>query len=116
MYVRPYPALGAKTQVSSAGGNAPAWSRDGKHLFFRSGCELWIADVRTTMTFSASKPRLLFNQDCLDSLPVRDWDISPDGEHFLMTKLSSRKPQPLTELIVVQDWFEELKRLVPTQK
>ena len=113
VYVRPYPALGAKTQVSSAGGDAPVWSRDGKQLFFRSGCELWVTDVRTATTFSASKPRLLLKQDCMNSLPVRDWDVSLDGQHFLMTKLSSPKPQPVTELIVVQNWFEELKRLVP---
>jgi len=31
-----------------------------------------------------------------------------------MTKLSDLKAQPVTELILVQDWFEELKRLVPT--
>ena len=116
VYVRPYPGLGAKTQVSSAGGDAPAWSRDGNQLFFRSGCELWVTDVRTAATFSASKPRLLFKQDCMNSLPTRDWDVSPDGQHFLMTKLSTRKPQPVTELILVQDWFEELKRLVPTPK
>jgi len=116
VYVRPYPALGAKTQVSSAGGDAPLWSRDGKQLFFRSGCELWVTDVRTTTTFSASRPRLLFNHDCLNSLPVRDWDVSPDGQHFLMTKLSTRKAQPVTELILVQDWFEELKHLVPTSR
>ena len=117
VYVRPFPKLDAKTQVSSEGGTEPAWSRDGKQLFFRSGCELWVTDVRTTTTFSASKPRLLFKQtDCIPSEPTRGWDVSPDGQHFLMTKLSSLKPQPVTELILAQDWFEELKRLVPTPK
>lgn len=116
VYVRPYPDLGAKTQISSAGGAAPAWSRDGKQLFFRSGCELWVSDLRTTTTLSASKPRLLFRPDCMNSVPTRDWDVSPDGQHFLMTKLSSRKAQPVSELIVVQGWFDELERLVPTPK
>jgi eukaryotic-like serine/threonine-protein kinase len=117
VYVRPFPAFDSKTQVSSAGGAEPAWSRDGKQLFFRSDCELWVTDVRTTTTFSASKPRLLFKQpDCITSEPTRNWDVSPDGQHFLMTKLFSRKPQPVTELILVQDWLEELKRLVPTPK
>ena len=117
VYVRPFPALGSKTQVSSAGAAAPAWSRDGKQLFFRSDCEFWVSDVHTTTTFSASKPRLLFKQpDCMAGVPTRNWDVSPDGQHFLLTKLSSRKAQPVTELIVVQDWFEELKRLVPNPK
>jgi Tol biopolymer transport system component len=77
VYVRPFPALGAKTQVSTAGGAAPLWSRDGKQLFFRSGCEVWVTDVRITATFSAAKPRLLFKQlpDCMDSEPTRNWDV-----------------------------------------
>jgi hypothetical protein len=33
-----------------------------------------------------------------------------------MVKLEVRKPQPLTELILVQNWFEELRRLAPTTK
>jgi serine/threonine-protein kinase len=115
VYVRPFRALGAKTQVSTAGGAEPLWSRDGKQLFFRSNCEFWVTEVRTTATFSAGKPRLLFKEpNCRYSEPTRNWDVSPDGQHFLMTKLSDLKAQPVTELILVQDWFEELKRLVPT--
>jgi hypothetical protein len=48
--------------------------------------------------------------------PIRGWDISPDGRRFLMVKLEERKPQPVTEMILVQNWFEELKRLLPTGK
>jgi hypothetical protein len=78
-------------------------------------CGYWVTDVRTGTTFSASKPRLLFKQpNCVTSEPTRNWDVSPDGQHFLMAKSSDRKPQPVTELILVQDWFDELKRLVPT--
>jgi hypothetical protein len=33
-----------------------------------------------------------------------------------MVKDGERKPQPVTEMILVQNWFEELKRLVPTEK
>jgi hypothetical protein len=33
-----------------------------------------------------------------------------------MTKRAEAKPQPVTEMILVQNWFEELKRLVPTRK
>jgi hypothetical protein len=46
--------------------------------------------------------------------PLRGWDIFPDGQKFLMVKLEERKPQPVTEMILVQNWFEELKRLCPT--
>jgi hypothetical protein len=48
--------------------------------------------------------------------PIRGWDISPDGERFLMVKLEERKSQPVTELVLVQNWFEELRRLAPANK
>jgi hypothetical protein len=47
---------------------------------------------------------------------VRDWDVSLDGNRFLMVKLGERRPEPVTELILVQNWFQELKRLCPTGK
>ena len=44
----------------------------------------------------------------------RTYDISPDGERFLMIKESGSDETSSTEFILVQNWFEELKRLVPT--
>jgi eukaryotic-like serine/threonine-protein kinase len=116
VYVRPYPGPGSKFQVSPEGGEAPLWSRNGKQLFYVAGPrEYWVADVRTDRSFSASKPRLLFKSVELmaDGLPSRSWDISLDGQRFLGVRPSERKPQPVTELILVQNWFEELKRLAP---
>ena len=47
--------------------------------------------------------------------PVRGYDLSLDGQRFLMVKLEQRKPSPVTEMILVQNWFEELKRLAPAK-
>ncbi|MGD0001733.1 MAG: hypothetical protein ABSE21_16680 [Bryobacteraceae bacterium] len=47
---------------------------------------------------------------------MRNWEISSDGQRFLMVKLDDRKPVPVTEMILVQSWFEELKRLAPSGK
>jgi hypothetical protein len=44
------------------------------------------------------------------------FDVSPDGQRLLMVKLDERKPQPVTEMILVQNWFEELKRLCAAGK
>ncbi len=74
-------------------------------------------DVWTDTAFSPAKPRLLFEQAGYRmSLPTGCWDIALDGQKFLMVKLDERKPQPATEMILVQNWFEELKRLCPTGK
>ena len=74
-------------------------------------------NVRTDGSFSASKPRLLFKaQGYSTGGVIRAWDLSRDGQRFLMVKNEERKPQPVTEMILIQNWFEELKRLVPTGK
>ncbi len=62
----------------------------------------------------SGRPRPLFEQLGLgNGNPIRGWDLWPDGQGFLMVKLEERKPQPVTEMLLVTNWFEELKRLVP---
>ena len=78
---------------------------------------MWVVDVQTDGGFSVSKPRLLLKAPKFDrDDPVRSWDISLDGQRFLMVKLEERSPQPVTEMILVQNLFEALKRLVPAGK
>ena len=43
-------------------------------------------------------------------------DISLDDQSFLMVRDEEREPRPVTELVLIQNWFEELKGLVPTGK
>jgi serine/threonine-protein kinase len=112
VYVQPFPGPGRATQISIEGGREPLWSRDSKQLFYRQSKQVWAVDVQT-----ARKPRLLFEQEGYGlSSTLRAWDISADGKRFLMVKLEERKPQPATEMILVHNWFEELKRLVPIGK
>jgi Tol biopolymer transport system component len=115
VYVSPLRGLGMKHQVSSEGGTEPLWERNGKQLFYRRGDQIWVADVQTDDGFSTSKPRMLFERTGMRiGFPLRSWDVSPNGKRFLMVKLEERQPTPVTELIFVQNWFEELKRLCPT--
>jgi hypothetical protein len=77
---------------------------------------VWVVDVRTESSFATSKPRLLFEKSGYSqAVPIRSWDLSLDGQRFLMIKLDQRKPTPVTEMILVQNWFEELKQRVPTK-
>ncbi len=117
VYVQRFQDPGGKYQISTAGGSQPLWSRNGKLLFYRRSNQVWAADVQTGSGFSAGKPRLMFERAGYGMIgPVTLWDISPDDRRFLMIKLGERKPEPMTELILVENWFEELKRLVPTDK
>ena len=121
VYVRPFPGPGGKWLISQEGGAQPLWARNGKQLFYRSGGgkgEVWVVDIRTDGGFSPSKPRLLFNTPGLGGAgaPIRGWDLSLDGQRFLMVKNEELKPTPVTELVLVMNWFEEFKRLSPTGK
>jgi len=119
LYVRPFPGPGGQWQISAEGGYMPIWSRDEKRLHYvgRTNDEYWTADVHTGGTFSVGKSRLLFKSaDFLNGNPYPTMDTSLDGRRFLMAKLGDWNAQPVTELILVQNWFEELKRLAPTNK
>jgi serine/threonine-protein kinase len=117
VWVRPFPGPGGRWQVSKEGGDDPLWSKDGRQLFYRQGRKVWVVNVQTDGGFSSGKPRLLFEKEGFQSSEhARDWDLWPDGTGFLMVKSDDRKPDPVTEITVVQNWFEEVKRLVPAGK
>jgi Tol biopolymer transport system component len=105
-----------KRQVSVGGGAEPVWAPDGRDLFYRDGDKMMAVAIETEPELSVGTPRLLFEGRFLPVLsgddPGGSYDISLDGQRFLMIK----REQDLvpTELIVVLNWFEELKRLVPT--
>ena len=117
VFVQSFPGPGSKHQVSSQGGVQPLWAKDGKQLYFRWRDQVWAADVRTESGFSTGKPRLLFERPGYSpGHPTRSYDLSLDGQRFLMVKQEQRTPAPVTEMTLVQNWFEELKRLVPFRK
>jgi serine/threonine-protein kinase len=119
VYVRPFPGPGGKWLISQEGGREPLWARSGKQLFYRQPDQeqVWVVDTQTEGGFSASKPRLLFKATGLGpGDPIRTWDASLDGQRFLMVKNEEMKSTPVTEMVLVMNWLEELKRLAPTGK
>jgi serine/threonine-protein kinase len=125
IYVRPFPNVaGARYEISSAGGRTPAWAPDGHDLFFVNRTSMMTVAVQLTSTFSAGNPAKLFDAPgiLLDgrfgaSSTNRTYDVSRDGR-FLMIKEdtgSSEDHASPASMIVVQNWFEELKARVPTK-
>jgi hypothetical protein len=96
----------------------PVWARNGKQLFYRWNNQLWVVDVQKDGGPTISKPRRLFEKlgFQIGPFPIRTYDLSLDSQRFLMVKDDQRKLLPVTEMVLVQNWFEELKRLVPTGK
>jgi Tol biopolymer transport system component len=114
IYVQPYPGPGGKWQISAEGGNEPVWNPNGRELFYRSGDKMMAVDIATQSGFTVGKPRMLFQGRYEQaSVPIDNYDVSPDGQRFLMIKESE---QSATQISVVLNWFEELKQKVPTGK
>jgi len=113
VYVRPYAGSGGKWQVSRDGAEEVVWSRDGRELFYREGQKWMSVAVRTQPEFHAEAPRLMFEGPYLNVSGV-SYDVAPDGQHFIMIEEAVKQP-PTTHLNVVLNWFEELKRRVPTR-
>jgi serine/threonine-protein kinase len=116
-YVRPYPGPGGKWQVSTEGGTEPVWNPNGRELFYRQANKMMAVDVTTQPGFSAGKPKLLFEEPYLPTAAtIQNYDVSPDGQHFLMVKPVEQEQSAPTQINVVLNWFEELKQKVPTGK
>ncbi len=64
-------------------------------------------------SFSASVPRKLFEGRYGGTTPARGYDVTGDGRRFLMTRLVDPPAPPPTQMILVQNFGEELKRRVP---
>ncbi len=112
VYVQPYPGPGGKWPISTEGGTEPRWSADGRELFYRLGDKMMVVEVRSEPAFSSERPQLVFEVPYLrDQFGTSNYDISPDGQRFLMIKEEGGQQ---AQINVVLNWFEELKRLVPT--
>jgi serine/threonine-protein kinase len=117
IYVQPYPGPGGKWQISTEGGTEPAWNRNGRELFYRSGNKMMAVDVATQPTFAGGKPRVLFEGPYVPNpATFPNYDVSPDGQRFLMLKPVEQTETAPTQINVVLNWFEELKQKVPTGK
>jgi eukaryotic-like serine/threonine-protein kinase len=122
VYVQPFPGPGPRELVSTDGGAQPAWSRDGRELFYRAPgpgpmMRMMAVDVTPGQAFAAGRPRVQW-EAMRTRYPGgtggRTYDVAPDGRRFLMIQQRDSAPQPpVTHVVLVQNWLEELKRLVP---
>ena len=111
VYVQPFPGPGGKWQISSAGGTNPVWRRDGKELFYlASDRKMMSVPVRIGAAFEAESPRPLFDVR-VKSDPDRHFDVTADGQRFLITlPLGDETSPPIT---LVQNWTALLRQGKP---
>jgi len=112
IYVRSFPTGGGKWQISTDGGVRPLWTRNGE-LVYANGDKIMAASIATQPTLNVGTPRLLFDRHYEG---VVNYDVTPDGQRFLMLKSVDQGQAAPTQINVVLNWFEELKQKVPTGK
>ena len=105
LYLRPFPESGEPIQVSREGGLEPVWSRDGRTLFYRFGRAVMAVTVSSS-PITISAPRVVFEGNYLSDGAFDDYDVAPDGKHFLMLQSVDRQ----AETIMVYRWADELRK------
>ena len=123
IYVRPFPNVDdGKWLISARGGEYPIWAPDGRELYYYAG-QMMAVTIETEPAFAAGNPEVLFRGEYFVSISVSPYDISPDGQRFLMIKEDKEAREaaeavetpPTTELIVVENWDEALKGIAPVE-
>ena len=114
IYIRRFPGAADKRQVSTNGGTSPVWSRNGRELFYRNGDQVIAVAVNTEGELVLGRPNVLFERPFTPSL-YANFDVTPDGQRFVDLDDSVAEPPP-THLVLVQNFDEELKRLVPIKR
>jgi eukaryotic-like serine/threonine-protein kinase len=123
VYVRPFPNVNdGRWQISNAGGTRPAWSKDGRELFYvftrANLLSVMAVAVQTTSTFSAGNPTRLFDGPWYAVQAGRTFDVSRDGKRFLMIKeptLGGGDRSASPTITVVVNWTEELAARIPSK-
>ena len=122
IYVERFPDIGNRVTISTGGGQTPHWSPAGDELFYRrlDGAMMMVPldATDTAQRLAPGTPELLFEGSSYQQTPLpplQNYDLSPDGDRFVMIR-SGGDATELSQIVIVQNWFEELKRLVPTEQ
>jgi serine/threonine-protein kinase len=126
VYVQAYPAGVPRYRISGDGGISPVWRRNGREIFYlrqnappagRGSGDVSVMAVPVAMTpaFRFRVPRELFTGPYATNQPARAYDVTPDGQSFLLIQSQEAATARITHISVVQNWLEELKQRVPTR-
>ena len=90
VYVQSFPELGPREQISVGGADSPLWNRNGRELFFLTRGEgtvrLNAVEVTLGSAFTFGSPRLLFEGRFARTGSPTSYDVSSDGNRFLMVE------------------------------
>jgi Tol biopolymer transport system component len=114
VYVAHYPDMENRVIISTHGGHWPVWSPGGRELFYRQGYAVMAVPVDMTPKLRVGTPQRLFTGPYIGVDGDRKFDVARDGRRFLMIM---RYDETVSQqLVVVQNWFDELRRLAPPKR
>ena len=116
VYVRAFPRLGTRVQLSTDGGDEPLWAKSGQEVFFRSESGMMAVTIEADDggdEIRIGESRLLFDDrfEMSSISGIANYDVSGDGRFLMVEPEDNEGP---AQLYVVLNWFEELKRRVPS--
>jgi serine/threonine-protein kinase len=120
VFVQAFPGPGAKIQVSNDGGTDPVWKRDGSELFFRNGDSMMAVPISKGSGFTPGRPHELWKGHFSHGMSTScgpagfsssNYDVTADGERFLMIKDEDQDSATSKQIVVVLGWADELRRI-----
>jgi Tol biopolymer transport system component len=108
VYVEPFPATGARWQISTRGGFMPHWRRGGKDLLYVAADGMLMAATITSDGWRRSSPVPLFRISLPDPIGSADYTVSPDGERIVVNTFIADPVVPPIDVVV--NWTALLER------
>jgi serine/threonine protein kinase len=111
IYLKTYPELEGKWQISNEGGSNPVWSPKGDEIYYISlQFKMMSVSIQSKPTLTIGNPKVLFDATnmVLPNSPQNNYDISPDGEKFIIV-LKNNQNKSQQNINVILNWEKELK-------
>ena len=115
VFVTPFPNVdGGRWKVSQTGGFSPRWGPDSRELFYQTSAgAIMVATNVTEPTFAPGIPVRLLEGPYVIGRPQPAFDLSPDGLRLLTLTEDTGARSDQQQIILVQNWLDELRQLVP---
>ena len=113
VFVVPFPGPGGKWQISTGSGFDPRWSKSSHELFYVDGRALIAVPYSVEKgSFQPGKPEQLFSDRFEMRAPLGSYDVTPDGQHFVMLQLTGGRTAAASGPTVVLNWIDQARQLV----
>jgi dipeptidyl aminopeptidase/acylaminoacyl peptidase len=109
IYISPFPNINQSAwRLSIDGGRYPRWNPSGQELFYWGPADLMSVEIQTVPELKAGRARTLFGHQSFVFYDLRNFDVDPTGERFLMVRKPSEDEFPSNRIVIVQNWLNDV--------